>query len=150
MDDYTHDRGCEDCSVKMRRPLRERVWFWKPELHWFGPKTLLPFGRGGDEWDWHTIVLGWTVTGRMIIATRRCTGTGRCRDDIEELGGLQPDWPANPYPSITDELIAEQGYVRKINGHPVREKKGFCPGCGADEKTWCIGRCKYLDIMDYR
>lgn len=71
------------------RPLRERVWFWRPSLHWFGWRTLSPVSTGGDEYDWHTIVLGWTITGRIIIATRRCPKRGRCAG----AGPLAPDWP---------------------------------------------------------
>jgi hypothetical protein len=82
----------------VRRPLRERVWFWRPEWYWFGWQTLLPFYKGGDEWDWHTIVLGWTITGRVIIATRRCPQTGKCAGT--ELG---PDWPADPYSDFDDD-----------------------------------------------
>lgn len=72
----------------MRRPLRQRIWFWRPQLHWFGWDTLSPVHRGADEWDWHTIVIGWTITGRLIIATCRCPQTGRCAG-ME----LAPDWP---------------------------------------------------------
>lgn len=100
---HVHDVSCsfgnptcpafgEEPRRPLRRPLRERVWFWKPEWYWYGWRTLIPFYRGGDEWDWHTICLGWTVTGRIIIATRRCPQTGRCAG--EPLG---PDWPADPY-----------------------------------------------------
>lgn len=81
----------------MRRPIRARVWFWKPCWYWHGWTTLIPFFRGGDEYDWHTIGFGWTVTGRVIIATRRCPQTGRCdparNDDYE----LAPDWPVGGY-----------------------------------------------------
>jgi hypothetical protein len=68
------------------------VWFWKPQWYWFGWRTLIPFSRGGDEWDWHTFVLGWTITGRVIIATHRCRGTGKCAEDFREVGLV--DWPA--------------------------------------------------------
>lgn len=72
-----------------RRPIRTRIWFWKPQWYWHGWRTLIPFFRGGDEYDWHTICLGWTITGRVIIATRHCPGTGRCADLDYEL----TDWP---------------------------------------------------------
>lgn len=75
-----------------KRPLLARVWFWKPQWYWRGWSTLVPFYRGGDQWDWHTIALGWTITGRVIIATRRCPQTGRCAG--AEIG---PDWPNDPY-----------------------------------------------------
>ena len=89
--------------MSTKRPLSHRVWFWKPQLHWFGWRTLVPFYRGGDEWDWHTIVLGWTITGRVIFATRRCSGDGRC-GDIEVLA---PDWPADPYAELEQTRIAD-------------------------------------------
>lgn len=77
-----------------QRPLRARVWFWKPQWYWHGWSTLVPFFRGGDEYDWHTIVLGWTITGRIIIATRHCPGTGRCAEAAPM--GLA-DWPLSMY-----------------------------------------------------
>lgn len=40
-----------------------------------------------------TIVLGWAVTGRVVIATRRCPRTGKSAG--VDLG---PDWPADPPP----------------------------------------------------
>lgn len=88
----------------MRRPIRARIWFWKPELYWFGRKTLLPFGTGGDEFDWHTIVLGWTITGRVIIAVRPCPQTGKCAEDWAAIKSELPDlmqneneWPVDMY-----------------------------------------------------
>lgn len=75
-----------------KRPLRQRVWFWKPQWHWFGWGTLSPVHRSADEWDWHTIVFGWTITGRIIIAIRRCPQTGRCADVP-----VGPDWPYDQY-----------------------------------------------------
>jgi hypothetical protein len=77
--------------VSERRPWRSRVWAYGPQWHWFGWRTLSPIHRGGDEYDWHTIVLGWTVTGRLIIATRHCPGTGRCAELAAEFG--LTDWP---------------------------------------------------------
>lgn len=76
----------------MRRPLRARVWFYKPEWSWRGWHTLIPAYTGSDEYDWHTIVLGWTITGRVIIATHHCPGTGKCA----EVDGLT-DWPHSAY-----------------------------------------------------
>ena len=69
----------------MRRPWRARIWLWKPE--WYFP-SWSPAYFGGDEYDWHTIMLGWAITGRIIIATRHCPGTGRCAE-VHPL----TDWP---------------------------------------------------------
>ena len=55
-----------------------RIWFYRPELHWFGWRTLLPAHRAADEYDRHTLMLGWTVTGRIVIAYRKCPGQN-CR-----------------------------------------------------------------------
>lgn len=85
---------------RVTRGWRDRVWFYKPQLHWHGWRTLLPLNaRGGDEWDWHTLTLGWTVTGRVVVALRRCPQTGRCADEEP----LSPDWPADPYPDLPDQ-----------------------------------------------
>jgi len=61
-----------------RRPLRDRIWFTKPQLHWYGRKTLIPFFWGGDEFDWHVWTFGWSFSGRVSIAIRPCPGTGEC------------------------------------------------------------------------
>lgn len=83
------------CDLPPRRPLRSRIWFWRPQWHWHGWSTLLPWFTGGDEYDWHTVGFGWTVTGRVIIATRHCPATGKCREDAE-LHGLR-EWDPNLY-----------------------------------------------------
>lgn len=71
-----------------KRPWRTRIWFYKPWLarpHWRGLKHALsvlnPFGTGGDEYDWHTITLGYCWTGRIIVATRHCPEGPKCVDD---------------------------------------------------------------------
>lgn len=48
------------------------VWFWRPQWHWFGWMTLLPVQPGHDEYGRWTLVLGWTITGRVIIALWKC------------------------------------------------------------------------------
>lgn len=63
---------------EQRRPLRHRVWAYRPSWYWFGWMTLVPVYFGGDEYDWHTVMLGWTITGRVVIATRPCPRAGRC------------------------------------------------------------------------
>lgn len=55
-----------------------RLWFWKPQWHWFGWKTLIPFTIGHDEYARRTLLLGWTVTGRVIVALWDC-GDEACR-----------------------------------------------------------------------
>ena len=49
-----------------------RIWFWGPQWYWHGWKTLVPFYMGEDEYGRRTLMLGWTVTGRVIIALWEC------------------------------------------------------------------------------
>ena len=53
--------------------MSRRVWFWAPQWHWFGWGALLPFHRGEDEHGRVTLVLGWTVTGRVVVALCECS-----------------------------------------------------------------------------
>lgn len=48
-----------------------RVWFWAPCWYWYGLATLWPIHFGGDEWGRRTLLLGWTVTGRVVVAISR-------------------------------------------------------------------------------
>lgn len=47
-----------------------RFWFYRPQWYWFGWRTLIPVLRGHDEFHRWTVILGWTITGRIIIAGR--------------------------------------------------------------------------------
>lgn len=60
--------------------MKRRVWFWPPQWYWYGLRTLIPVGFGHDEYARKTIVLGWTITGRAIIALWDC-GDVECHDD---------------------------------------------------------------------
>ena len=53
----------------MKIPKPRRVWFVRPSWYWYGWKTLLPIIFGTDEYNRHTIEIGWTITGRIGIAT---------------------------------------------------------------------------------
>lgn len=53
------------------------AWFWKPQWHWFGWATLLPFKIGHDEYARRTLILGWAITGRMILPLWDC-GDATC------------------------------------------------------------------------
>lgn len=48
--------------------MRPRIWFYRPQWYWHGWSTLLPVHRGNDEWDRWTLMFGWTITERVVIA----------------------------------------------------------------------------------
>lgn len=54
------------CYSDIQKPSY-KPWFYKPQWYWFGWKTLLPVSLGGDEWCRLTLVLGVSITGRIII-----------------------------------------------------------------------------------
>lgn len=75
----------------MRRPWRARVWFYKPDFYWH---RWSPIWFGDDEYHWRTVVLGWNVTGQVVIALwpfRHCDTEG-CWEDLPEMEGY-PGWP---------------------------------------------------------
>lgn len=73
----------------MRRPLKSRIWFYRPGSWSPGLRFIR---RGGDEFDWHTIVVGSRLTGAVIFATRPCPRSGPCSDlDAYEA----PVWPVD-------------------------------------------------------
>jgi hypothetical protein len=49
-----------------------RVYFWKPERHWYGWRTLWPVWTGEDPDGVRTLLLGWTVTGRAVVRLWEC------------------------------------------------------------------------------
>lgn len=61
------------------------VWFWRPSWHWHGWTSLLPVLIGHDEYARLTILLGWPVTGRMIIALWYCGNEECYREVLEDL-----------------------------------------------------------------
>lgn len=74
--------------MKSRRPLRTRVWFYRPG-DWLPGWRLVTMG--GDEHDWHTVVVGSRVTGAVVFATRLCPGTGKCSEMAGYINGWTPD-----------------------------------------------------------
>jgi hypothetical protein len=70
-----------DILRKARRAAR--IWFYRPELWWRGWKTFIPIQLGHDEYARRTLLLGWTVTGRVVIPLGDC-GDPECRQDAEE------------------------------------------------------------------
>lgn len=46
----------------------KRIWFYPPQRYWYGWLALIPAYIGSDEYGRPTLMLGWTVTGRAVIA----------------------------------------------------------------------------------
>ena len=58
-------------SLRLRRKS-ERIWFYQPQWYWHGWSTLTPIARGHDDIARWCIMLGWTITGRVIIPLWDC------------------------------------------------------------------------------
>ncbi len=56
----------------------KRFWFYRPE--WYFP-TWKPIWLGGDEYYRRTIVIGYNVTGQLVIAVGRPDALDPFRDD---------------------------------------------------------------------
>lgn len=61
-----------------------RVWAYKPTWYWHGWGTLLPVWRGHDEHARWTLVIGWPLTGRIIIALNGC-GDPECEREARRM-----------------------------------------------------------------
>lgn len=57
----------------------EHVWFYPPQWYWYGWGTLLPISRGHDSLARWCLVIGWTVTGRVVIPLWDC-GDSSCKE----------------------------------------------------------------------
>ena len=80
--------GCWQTTKPTRRP-----WFYRPTLYWYGWRTLRPFWLGDDEWCRRTLVLGWNITGQIVIPLRECRGCAYCGPDV--IDGI---WPQATHP----------------------------------------------------
>ena len=65
-------RDIDDNRKLEQARSEERFWFYKPEMYWHGISTLSPIAIGHDDYARHTLMLGWTITGRIIIALGDC------------------------------------------------------------------------------
>lgn len=69
---------CSECGeeiIQWKKNEGEKVmrwvWWYSPEWAWFGWRGLWPIALGGDEYGRRTLVLGWLVTGRVVVAISR-------------------------------------------------------------------------------
>ena len=56
----------------LRAHPKSRFWFYRPQWYWFGWRTLVPMRFGHDEWSRKALLLGWTITGEIVIALGYC------------------------------------------------------------------------------
>jgi len=68
-------------------------WFYPPTLYWYGWRTLRLFWLGDDEWCRRTLVLGWNITGQIVIPLRECRGCEGCGAHVVDGIWRRPDWP---------------------------------------------------------
>lgn len=77
----------QDLQDAVRALPKSPVWFYRPAWYWFGWGTLLPVLFGHDDYARRTMVLGWTITGRMVVALNYC-GRAECYEDALEWAGF--------------------------------------------------------------
>ena len=68
-----------------------RIWFWRPQWHWFGWRTLIPFGYGHDEFARRVLIFGWTITGRILIAVWSCGDPEGIQEAVEHRQQLKEE-----------------------------------------------------------
>lgn len=66
--------------AKVNRIPKSRVWFDRAEWYWYGWRTLLPVHFSHDEYARRTFVVGWTITGHIVMALGYC-GDMECLED---------------------------------------------------------------------
>lgn len=60
---------------------RARVWFYRPQWWWSG---WSPIRTGHDEFARKNVVIGWGVTGQVVITTGPC-GDEECVRDRDKM-----------------------------------------------------------------
>lgn len=68
---------------RIKRAPKSRFWFYRPDWDFYP----WPFYRGHDEFSRNTIVIGWPITGRIVIATRYCGDPECYAETIRMLEG---------------------------------------------------------------
>jgi len=78
----------------MKRPWKERIWFYKPQFYAYNGWWKL-WWFGDDEYHWKTVVIGWPVTGQIVIALRPFRDV-ECDSWCWEFKDF-PGWPLDYY-----------------------------------------------------
>jgi hypothetical protein len=67
--DFWGDTPHLTCGCGLDDPIpdypKTRFWFYRPSWYFY---RFSPVWFGNDEWNRKTIVLGWNVTGQLVIA----------------------------------------------------------------------------------
>jgi len=97
----------------MKRPLRKRIWFYKPWPGYLVPKEGFFLEKRwwrlwrieGDEFNWHTLCLGNPVIGMLIFALKPCPMTGECADFAKKCPEeFSHQWPVDMYGHNTEGI----------------------------------------------
>ena len=75
----------EAASVFEKNSQDFTPWVWGPQLHWFGLRTLLPFSVGHDEYARRTLVIGWSITGRVISPLWYCGSEDCVKESMQAI-----------------------------------------------------------------
>lgn len=104
---------------------KHRVWAYRPEWYWWGWSTLLPINLSHDELARRTLMLGWTLTGRVVIALWPCNELWcwlDARKDLLEQKALKDRfeflrdawWEGTKYSSSTNDTVEHPAYQELI------------------------------------
>ena len=105
----------------MKRPLKKRIWFYKPNPGYLIPEEGLSYPddwwkfwqRGSDEFNWHTMAIGHVATGQVVFAIKPCPKTGDCAEIANELSDIfSAEWPVDAYGHNHIKCLNEYCYCR--------------------------------------
>jgi hypothetical protein len=104
--------GACGCSSDVEKP-GWKPWFYRPQWYWYGWKTLLPISLGGDEWCRRDLVLGVSITGRVIIPLPLfCQGCEGCPRNTSEL---------DDYLNLSREIGTREKRTRKARAKRIKK-----------------------------
>lgn len=63
------------------------LWFYRPERYFPSWRGLIPFSIGHDGYARRTVVIGWTFSGRIVIALGYCGKQDCYVDAVEGIRG---------------------------------------------------------------
>ena len=111
-----------------------------PQWRWDGWPTLWPVAVGADDQGRRVVALGWTFTGRVVIASGRGHTYPPGEDDfgccaLDDKEGSGHDGPCGWWCEScagSGTCLECQGFGDNISGCPWCYGDGVCPG-GCDD-----------------